>query len=87
MLKETFYRPPQSAKVTGIHAETVRGWITEGHPVAGKLKASNVGKGRRPRWIIWGPDFNAFLNRTNPQTARRTRKRKKKTEAASEEFV
>jgi hypothetical protein len=53
--------PPQVAKQIGCAPETVVGWIR-----SGALKASNLAKGERPRYIVDPDDLANFLRLRQP---------------------
>jgi hypothetical protein len=52
----TVLTPPLAAKQIGCAPETIIGWIR-----SGALKASNLAKGQRPRYVIDPDDLSAFL--------------------------
>jgi excisionase family DNA binding protein len=77
------YTPPSMAKLLGVDADKVLGWIR-----TGELKAFNVAtrSSGRPRWRIEQEALDEFLQRRQspapvvPQPRRRRRKREGVTE-------
>jgi hypothetical protein len=48
--------PPEIARRLKKSPEAVLGWIRAGH-----LKASNLSRGRKPRYVVTNFDLDAFL--------------------------
>ncbi len=53
--------PPQVAEQLGVAPETVVTWIKNG-----ELKASNLAKAARPRYVVTPGDLDAFLKTRQP---------------------
>ncbi|WP_197529127.1 helix-turn-helix domain-containing protein [Aeoliella mucimassa] len=60
--------PSDVARILGVDADTVRGWIRNN-----ELRAANIANGNRPRWIITRQELDSFLanRQEQPTTARR----------------
>ncbi|MFC1759716.1 helix-turn-helix domain-containing protein [Planctomycetota bacterium] len=54
--------PPQVAEQLGVAPETVVTWIKNGD-----LKASNLAKATRPRYVVTPGDLDSFLKKRQPQ--------------------
>lgn len=77
MFEDRNYTPPEVADIMRVNPDSIRVWIRIGHPVAGRLPATNTGMSSRPRFRIWGPDAEAFfratMNLAKKPTARTSR--------------
>ncbi len=67
--------PPQIARQLHVSPSKVLQWIK-----SGQLKAANVAKGKRPRYVIQRADLELFLQSRQPQvspSSRRNRRNKR----------
>ncbi|MBR9800290.1 helix-turn-helix domain-containing protein [bacterium] len=64
--------PVECARYMGVNRELILRWIHHG-----KLHASNISEGKRPRWKIRREDIEAFLaERSNRKPDTKTRRKK-----------
>jgi hypothetical protein len=72
----TTMNPADVAKQLKVSPATVIGWIR-----SGQLKAANLAKGPRPRYVVQRDDLNAFLKMRQPEPpAQRRRQAAKRSD-------
>ncbi len=79
-MSEQFFTPPQAAKVLGVTADKVIGWINSGELVASNLAADP--NGERPRWRIGEDDLGKFLIRRRHAAASQSPKRNRRRQSS-----
>ena len=68
-----FWSPNQLARRINRDPATILSWIR-----SGELPASNLGKGKLPRWLITESDFQAFLkSKVTPPSSNKRRSRRR----------
>ena len=81
-LERTHLEPQQIVDCIGVSIDTVLGWIRDG-----KLRASNIASGMRPRWRIAKEDLQAFLDSRSNQTTTQTPARRGDKPKPSRQYV
>ena len=86
-MPQTFYTPPQAARLLGVKSDKILAWIHSGELVAANLATNH--NGERPRWRISEDDLGRFLlrRRHTAVPAPEPRRRRKSTSSAAPYFA